>query len=207
MNGKTIKKNFFTFTGRLNRKPYFMNLMTIGALGIFFILYITTIEPSLKEDPEHFVDNIHKHLIFWVFYSPLFIASLSLGVRRLHDLNKSHWWVILGFATMLVPESTNAIVNLVAVALNYIGQIFNLYLVFAKGTTGPNKYGEDPVPPPKPPLSSATKRTSSKDSEDETDETEAAEAEPVKEIDSNIEDASFTESETEPAKPADTTKA
>ena len=51
--------------------------------------------------------------------------SLAQGVKRLHDLDKSGWLILL----MFVP-----IVN----------ALFGLYMLFADGTVGPNQYGEDP---------------------------------------------------------------
>lgn len=51
--------------------------------------------------------------------------SLAQGVKRLHDLNKSGWLILL----MFIP-----IVN----------AIFGLYMLFADGTVGPNQYGADP---------------------------------------------------------------
>ena len=54
--------------------------------------------------------------------------SITLGIRRFHDLDKSGWLVLL----CLIP-----VVNF------FVG----LYMLFAKGTTGPNKYGPDPLIP------------------------------------------------------------
>ena len=51
--------------------------------------------------------------------------SLAQGVKRLHDLNKSGWLILL----CCVP---------------IIGWIFALYMLFADGTVGPNPYGADP---------------------------------------------------------------
>lgn len=51
--------------------------------------------------------------------------SLAQGVKRLHDLNKSGWLILL----CCVP---------------IVGWIFALYMLFADGTVGPNPYGADP---------------------------------------------------------------
>ncbi len=55
-----------------------------------------------------------------------FIGNIMLMVRRLHDLDKSGWWNLL----LLIP---------------YVDIVFGLYLTFAKGTDGDNKYGHDPL--------------------------------------------------------------
>lgn len=51
--------------------------------------------------------------------------SLAQGVKRLHDLDKSGWLFLLCY----IP---------------FVGWIFALYILFADGTVGPNRYGEDP---------------------------------------------------------------
>ena len=57
------------------------------------------------------------------------IPSFMLIVRRLHDLNRPAWWCVGVF----VP-----LVNLV----------LGIYLLFFKGTDGPNDYGPDPLEVP-----------------------------------------------------------
>lgn len=92
---------------------------------------------------------MRKSLVFWVYYIPLIIASISLGVRRLHDLNLSGWWMLLGSGALLSTVNTgNTAIDLAAAILFYIAQLFNLFLIFFRGTKGPNRFGEDPVPQP-----------------------------------------------------------
>ena len=56
----------------------------------------------------------------------MFLFHTIVVVRRLHDLDKSGWWIWL----FLVP-------------------LFNIYLgallFFKKGTEGPNRFGMDPL--------------------------------------------------------------
>ena len=55
----------------------------------------------------------------------LLIPSIAVGVRRLHDTGRSGWWLLLIF-------------------LIIIGWIILLIWFCTDGTTGANKYGEDP---------------------------------------------------------------
>ena len=149
MTVKEFKHDYFSFKGRLNRKPFLMRLMMLGAISIFFVLIVINAEPHLKENPAHFATNVRKSLVFWVYYIPLIIASISLGVRRLHDLNLSGWWMLLGSGALLRTGNTgNTAIDLAAAILFYIAQLFNLFLIFFRGTKGPNRFGEDPVPQP-----------------------------------------------------------
>ena len=56
------------------------------------------------------------------------IPSLALGVRRLHDINRTGWWLLLIF----VPV---------------IGWIVLIVWAIERGDKGPNKYGPDPRQP------------------------------------------------------------
>jgi uncharacterized membrane protein YhaH (DUF805 family) len=55
----------------------------------------------------------------------MFFQYFPLAVRRLHDLNSSGWYVLITFLPF--------------------GQLLILWLMFKKGTPGPNKYGEPPI--------------------------------------------------------------
>ncbi len=56
----------------------------------------------------------------------MFLPSLAVAVRRLHDLDKSGWFVLIG----LIP---------------LIGLIILIVWYCTKGTTGPNRFGPDPL--------------------------------------------------------------
>lgn len=53
------------------------------------------------------------------------IPSIAVGVRRLHDINKSGWYMLL----CLIP---------------IVGPIILIIWFCQEGTIGPNQYGEDP---------------------------------------------------------------
>jgi len=53
------------------------------------------------------------------------ISYFVIGVRRLHDMDKSGWWILF----LLVP-GLNAVLLLV--------------LLFRRGTAGPNRFGDNP---------------------------------------------------------------
>jgi uncharacterized membrane protein YhaH (DUF805 family) len=63
---------------------------------------------------------------FYVVYIlGVFIPGLAVAVRRLHDLDKSGWFLFI----VLIP---------------LIGSIWLLVLFFSEGTNGRNNYGDDP---------------------------------------------------------------
>ena len=130
---RSILKNYFSFNGRLNRKPFFMQVMMLAAMSIFLILYIITVEPSLKADPVNFGTNVRRYVIFWVVYIPLIISGISLGVRG---------------SFFGGTDYGSASVNLMVTILGIIAQMFSIVLLLRRGTRGPNRFGEDPIPAP-----------------------------------------------------------
>jgi uncharacterized membrane protein YhaH (DUF805 family) len=56
----------------------------------------------------------------------LFIPSIAVGVRRLHDIDRSGWWWLLWFVPI-------------------VGWIIMLIWVCSGGTAGMNRFGRDPL--------------------------------------------------------------
>ena len=96
--------------------------------------------------------------ISWIVYPVLALLSLAVTVRRLHDTDRSGWWVILPYAVpyavfavdLLLPAfpTDRLVVNwlsagpiLIAIAV----EIALLIMLVQPGTRGPNKYGPDPL--------------------------------------------------------------
>ena len=55
------------------------------------------------------------------------MPGLAVAVRRLHDTNRSGWWLLL---------------NLAPIA----GQVVLTIWMFERGTVGENRFGADPAP-------------------------------------------------------------
>lgn len=56
----------------------------------------------------------------------LLVPSVAVGVRRMHDIDKSGWWLLL----WLLPV---------------VGWIILIYFSAQIGTVGPNRFGPDPI--------------------------------------------------------------
>ncbi|MEP3196399.1 MAG: DUF805 domain-containing protein [Lentilitoribacter sp.] len=56
----------------------------------------------------------------------LIVPAISVGVRRLHDTNRSGWWML----AFIIP---------------LLGLILALFWLTKRGTVGPNQYGDDPL--------------------------------------------------------------
>ncbi|MBI1392857.1 MAG: DUF805 domain-containing protein [Alphaproteobacteria bacterium] len=81
--------NFFKFEGRSSRGAYWWYvawLFLIGALtqslDAIVFPYLALAEPGIRP-------------VFSVWTLLTFFPSLGMGVRRLHDIGKSGWWLLL----------------------------------------------------------------------------------------------------------------
>jgi uncharacterized membrane protein YhaH (DUF805 family) len=143
---------YLSFQGRSNRKRYWLT-----ALSIFGLLFASAIVAAVLQ----IVPMLNLIVIpFWVAFV---VASLANGARRLHDRNKSVWWLLLFYALPTVlaapfqlaqhgpPDDFQAVAALLAV----LGLPFSLWglveMGFLKGKAGPNRFGEDPLSAPQEP--------------------------------------------------------
>lgn len=115
---------------RLNRLGYFLRLFAISIVTNVIAFAGANIHGRPNFDPEFLVEGAmrgkEEAAIPLVAMIVGMVISLIFVVKRFHDLDKSGWYVL----GMLVP-------------------LFNIYLaiilLFQKGTTGPNRFGPDPL--------------------------------------------------------------
>ena len=102
-------KKYFVFEGRASRSEYW-----------WFQLIVS---------PSYFISEILDNEISYFFLGiTLFtlIPAISAGVRRLHDTNKSGFFILISF----IP---------------FIGGLILLFFFVSEGTKGKNKYGQNPL--------------------------------------------------------------
>ena len=113
-----LKSMFLRYDNRLNRKRYI--LRSLALLAVIFVIsgLIVLLSTVLK---------IRSLSILSMIVSiASAIPSFMLVIRRLHDLNRPAWWCI----GCLIP---------------LVNGVLGIYLLFFKGTDGPNQYGPDPL--------------------------------------------------------------
>lgn len=115
-----FKELFFTSAGRLNRKSYIYRN--------FFLSFVLNIIRIILAVLAAYIDALELLFTGLLYVSGIFgfVAGIMMLARRLHDLDKSGWWMLL----LCVP-----LVNI----------LFYIYILFFKGTEGPNQYGDDPL--------------------------------------------------------------
>lgn len=122
-------RKYAQFSGRARRKEYWMFcLLIIGIEIVFYALMgILGAGPMMAGDPTAGVNPIAGLLMlaFSVVMLGLFIPSLAVSFRRLHDTNRSAWWLLIA----LIP---------------FLGVVVLLVFMLLDGTPGDNRFGPDP---------------------------------------------------------------
>ena len=104
---KTCYKKFFDFTGRASKSEYW-----------WFQLYNITIYTLM------FVFEGDLVLLFSLLTIANIIPGAAAGVRRIHDINKSGWWILL-------------------ISIPIVG-FYVLFLLISEGSKGKNRFGSKP---------------------------------------------------------------
>jgi len=98
-----VLKNYANFNGRARRKEFWMFYLIN-----FIIAFVIGIIAGMISFP----------LLGTIYSLAVLVPTLAVGVRRIHDGNKSGWFILIPF--------------------------YNLYLLIIEGDKGANEYGEDP---------------------------------------------------------------
>ncbi len=118
----------FSFQGRINRAKFWLVhiVMWVVVLVVFSAILGSA---AMSSDPQAALQSVGVvgGLILLVVYILAVWIGLAIAAKRWHDRNKSAWWILIVF----VPA---------------VGGLW--YLIecgFLRGTTGPNKFGSDPL--------------------------------------------------------------
>ena len=111
-------KRYAEFTGRSRRKEYWMFVLL--SIGIYFIASILDRIAGMNG----MIAGTYGPITALVVLG-LLVPSLAVSIRRLHDSDRSGWWLLLG----LVPM---------------VGEIIVLVFMVLEGTRGANRFGADP---------------------------------------------------------------
>lgn len=114
-----VLKQYADFRGRARRKEYwyfvlFNGIFALIAMGLDNLLGITFSSFDLYYGP-----------IYLLYGLALLIPNLAVSVRRLHDIGKSGWWILIS----IIP---------------IIGAIWLIILFVTDSQPGANKWGENP---------------------------------------------------------------
>lgn len=108
-------RHYATFTGRTSRAGFWLYI-----LFYFIIMAVAGILDYAAFGP----DMANGGPISGIVSLIHFIPGLAIGVRRLHDIDRTGWWLLIAFTV--------------------IGMIVLIIFNVLAGTPGPNRFGPDP---------------------------------------------------------------
>jgi uncharacterized membrane protein YhaH (DUF805 family) len=116
---RSVLSQYVGFGGRARRAEYWWFILFSLLVGV-----VTTIlDLALGTD---FGGSVTSSGLFGLIANlALLLPSLAVAVRRLHDTDRSGWWILIG----LIP---------------LIGAIVLLVFFVQDGTPGPNRFGPSP---------------------------------------------------------------
>ncbi|WP_421339979.1 DUF805 domain-containing protein [Aeromonas veronii] len=112
----SVLKQYAVFSGRARRTEYWMFVLC----NVIVMLLLGMVDKLIGGDNE---------LISSIYSLAVLLPSLGVAARRLHDTDRSAWWLLLG----LIP---------------IIGTLVLIYFMVCNGQQGPNRFGDDPKAAP-----------------------------------------------------------
>tara|TARA_B100000678_G_C17770506_1_gene326558 strand:- start:48 stop:452 length:405 start_codon:yes stop_codon:yes gene_type:complete len=116
-------KRYADFQGRSRRMEYWMFQLGQWVLFGLFLVPVIAIGSATDFDGQNTVLNLLP-IPFFIIWLGLAIPNLAVTIRRLHDQDKSGWWLLINF----IP----------------FGGFVLLIFMFLDGTPGENQYGPSP---------------------------------------------------------------
>lgn len=122
-------KRYADFSGRSRRKEFWLWYLFVMIM-YFVLMYLDTVL-GLGGSATGYAQggsvgfNMTGGVLTLIFMLAVLVPNIAVAVRRVHDIGKSGWMVLIG----LIP---------------LFGWIYVLYLYVQPGQSGPNQYGPDP---------------------------------------------------------------
>ena len=112
-----VLKKYAVFGGREARRGYWMFVLFNGILAMVALILDNVLRLT--------VTNAKFGVFYLIVTLVLIVPTLAATSRRLHDINKSFWWILLA----LIP---------------IVGEIWLIVLLVKESDIGTNKYGDNP---------------------------------------------------------------
>lgn len=124
-----VLKKYVTFSGRASRSEYwyfvlFSTIISMVLTGIDIAMGSGSAETAMNAE-EGVAMSVNMGWLSGVYALAVFLPSLAVLFRRLHDTDHSAWWIFIG----LIP---------------IIGAIVLLVFLVKDSTPGNNQYGPNP---------------------------------------------------------------
>ncbi len=114
-----VLKKYTVFSGRARRMEFWMFFLFSAIISIF----LAVIDEFMGWQFEMSGDILG--FLSTLYYVAVIVPYLAVIVRRLHDTERTGWWILIAF----IP---------------FVGVLILLVFLILQGTRGENRYGPDP---------------------------------------------------------------
>jgi uncharacterized membrane protein YhaH (DUF805 family) len=123
-------------------------LMTVIATMVIIIVLLLFALILIREHRFEFAGLTLALLV--ILYIPLIWIGLAIGAKRLHDRDKSAWWLLVFYAAPgILSTAGNRLEDVGFIILHVISFAISVWafveLGCLRGTPGPNRHGPDPL--------------------------------------------------------------
>jgi uncharacterized membrane protein YhaH (DUF805 family) len=160
-------KRYADFSGRSRRKEFWMWILFLAIVyGVIFTVITMSIDNQAyagggQGDAAAFamIGRLGIFLfLIGIFWLATLMPAIAVQVRRLHDTDRSGWWLmlwagpyLLGIIVTIATLSSGGAgvhgLSLVLTLAQLVGSIVLLVWFCLPGTAGPNRFGGDPLDP------------------------------------------------------------
>jgi uncharacterized membrane protein YhaH (DUF805 family) len=148
----SLSQLLFGFDGRINRAKYWLTFFfwCFIAVVLYFVLKALLVATGLDDSMAMFFG------VGLLIYLPFMVSAIAISVKRLHDRNKSAWWLAFYY---LAPVALSLLVFMIAgtepddsdiaKGLQFVILVIHVCMLIdlgcLRGTSGPNRFGPDPL--------------------------------------------------------------
>ena len=112
-----VLQNYVGFSGRARRSEFWYFTL----FNLIFAIILMVLDRVLGLAGENGLGPLYL-----IYILAVFLPTLAVDFRRLHDTDRSAWWILIAFIPI-------------------VGAIVLIVFFCQKGTAGANKYGPDPL--------------------------------------------------------------
>ncbi|WP_235917194.1 DUF805 domain-containing protein [Maritimibacter harenae] len=123
---RTVFSKYATFTGRARRAEFWWFVLFYIIVNFILGLIDSVLFGTTTTTETSFSAETDTPILSGIFWLATIIPYIAVGVRRLHDTNRSGWWLLLGFIPL-------------------IGAIILIVWFATGGDRGRNRFGDDPI--------------------------------------------------------------
>jgi uncharacterized membrane protein YhaH (DUF805 family) len=157
----------FSFKGRLQRLYFWLTSLVVGVVTSMVSSTMESVAQSfgfgfIDPDTNAFEPSVPLGVLLSVVGVLNLWINYALAAKRLHDRNRSGWWLLaptvtlliaiaFAFVTLSLPEGHREPSNTIGIIFVFATVALGLWLAleigFLRGTPGPNLFGPDPLAP------------------------------------------------------------